>query len=146
MSDAPHLVPTRREFSFHSAREAAVLQGNFRKPPMRDNFILDVAFEAAPGFTILFGASGAGKTTLLDCVAGLAKPDSGRISLASEPVRFALGINVTTAKRRVGYVFQNLALFPAHDRRTERGVRLGASFACRSNAHAVRDILKVFRI
>jgi molybdate transport system ATP-binding protein len=48
-----------------------------------DEFLLDVAFDASPGFTILFGASGAGKTTLLDCLAGLTTLDSGRISLAS---------------------------------------------------------------
>jgi ABC-type bacteriocin/lantibiotic exporter with double-glycine peptidase domain len=42
-------------------------------------FTLDVAFQAAPGFTILFGASGAGKTTLLDCIAGLRSPDSGHL-------------------------------------------------------------------
>ena len=40
-------------------------------------FSLDVEFNAAPGFTILFGPSGSGKTTLLDCVAGLATPDAG---------------------------------------------------------------------
>ena len=36
-----------------------------------NEFLLDVAIDATPGFTILFGASGAGKTTLLDCLAGI---------------------------------------------------------------------------
>src|ERR1700677_4230069 len=45
------------------------------------SFSLDVEFHAAPGFTILFGPSGSGKTTLLDCVAGLATPDDGRITV-----------------------------------------------------------------
>ena len=40
-------------------------------------FLLEAEFRGGPGFTILFGQSGAGKTTMLDCVAGLAKPDSG---------------------------------------------------------------------
>src|ERR1700736_6052439 len=44
-------------------------------------FALDVAFHAAPGFTILFGPSGAGKTTLLDCVAGLTLPEAGSIAV-----------------------------------------------------------------
>src|ERR1700757_3376940 len=48
-----------------------------------DDFVLDVALHAAAGFNILFGASGAGKTTLLDCVAGLAVPDEGTISVGS---------------------------------------------------------------
>jgi molybdate transport system ATP-binding protein len=76
-------------------------------------FVLDVEFQAAPGFTILFGPSGAGKTTLLDCVAGLARPDSGRIAVGDR-VLFdaARKIDIPVAKRRVGYVFQSLALFP----------------------------------
>lgn len=76
-------------------------------------FALDVAFRAAPGFTILFGLSGAGKTTLLDCIAGLSQPDAGRISVADRalfdsPAR----VNLPVAARRLGYVFQTLALFP----------------------------------
>ena len=76
-------------------------------------FVLDVDFEIAPGFTILFGASGAGKTTLLDCVAGLSTPDSGYIALG-ERVLFdsSRRVDLAVAQRRCGYVFQNLALFP----------------------------------
>src|ERR1700689_5408584 len=56
-------------------------------------FVLDVDFHAAPGFTIVFGASGAGKTTMLDCIAGLTdrngnrngrEPDSGRIAIGDQ--------------------------------------------------------------
>ena len=76
-------------------------------------FSLDVAFSAASGFTILFGASGAGKTTLLDCIAGLVRPDAGMIRLG-ERVFFddATKIDVKVSRRNVGYVFQTLALFP----------------------------------
>jgi molybdate transport system ATP-binding protein len=76
-------------------------------------FSLDVEFNAAPGFTILFGPSGSGKTTLLDCVAGLAVPDAGRI-IAGERALFDAGlhVNIAVAKRGVGYVLQDLALFP----------------------------------
>jgi molybdate transport system ATP-binding protein len=76
-------------------------------------FSLEVEFSAAPGFTIVFGPSGSGKTTLLDCVAGLATPDSGRIA-AGDRILFEAnsGRNVAVAKRRVGYVLQDLALFP----------------------------------
>jgi len=74
---------------------------------------LDVAVEAQPGFTILFGASGAGKTTLLNCIAGVTSPDSGRIA-ANGAVLFDAGsrLNMPTAQRRIGYVFQDLLLFP----------------------------------
>jgi len=76
-------------------------------------FSLDVEFNAAPGFTILFGPSGSGKTTLLDCVAGLATPDSGRIEIG-ERLLFEANPrkNLSVAKRGVGYVLQDLALFP----------------------------------
>jgi molybdate transport system ATP-binding protein len=77
------------------------------------DFELDLAISLPPGITILFGPSGAGKTTLLDCIAGLVRPDAGRIAVA-ENILFdsALGINVPPQRRRVGYVFQDLALFP----------------------------------
>ncbi len=76
-------------------------------------FSLEVEFYAAPGFTILFGSSGAGKTTLLDCVAGLATPDWERIAVG-ERVLFDTNsrVNLPVAKRGVGYVLQDLALFP----------------------------------
>lgn len=67
----------------------------------------------APGITILFGASGAGKTTLLDCIAGLTSPDAGRIAVGSR-VFFDCehDTNLAVQRRGVGYVFQDLALFP----------------------------------
>jgi molybdate transport system ATP-binding protein len=76
-------------------------------------FSLEIASECAPGITILFGPSGAGKTTLLDCIAGLTAPDAGRIAVG-ERVFFdpARGVNVPVQHRRIGYVFQDLALFP----------------------------------
>jgi molybdate transport system ATP-binding protein len=80
-----------------------------------ETFSVDVEFLAPAGFTILFGKSGAGKTTILDSVVGLVHPNAGRIALGAEGrVLFdsALGINVPVGKRKVGYLFQNLALFP----------------------------------
>jgi molybdate transport system ATP-binding protein len=79
----------------------------------QQEFAVDVSFEAATGFTILFGASGAGKTTLLDCVAGLTPPDSGHISIGGRVVfDSSSSVNLPVAQRHVGYVFQSLALFP----------------------------------
>jgi molybdate transport system ATP-binding protein len=77
------------------------------------DFLLDVDFSIAPGFTILFGASGAGKTTLLDCIAGLRHPEAGRITVG-ERVLFdsSTGINLPAQRRFVGYLLQSLALFP----------------------------------
>ena len=45
-----------------------------------DGFDLDIRFDAPPGLTVLFGPSGAGKTTLINAVAGLLRPDRGRIT------------------------------------------------------------------
>src|SRR6202166_4883936 len=68
------------------------------------DFELDLSIALLPGITILFGPSGAGKTTLLDCIAGLTRPDAGRIAIA-ERVFFdsAAGINVPTRLRKVGH-------------------------------------------
>jgi len=76
-------------------------------------FSLQVDFSAAPGFTILFGPSGAGKTTLLDCLAGLIAPTQGSIALA-ERVFFnsSDATNLPPQRRRIGYVLQELGLFP----------------------------------
>jgi molybdate transport system ATP-binding protein len=76
-------------------------------------FALDVEFSANPGITILFGASGAGKTTLLNCIAGLETPAAGKLVIADETLFDSeLGVDVPVSRRRIGYVFQDLALFP----------------------------------
>jgi molybdate transport system ATP-binding protein len=77
------------------------------------SFTLDVAFRASDGITILFGQSGSGKTTTLRAIAGIVTPDKGRISIGDE-IYFdsKTGKNLSIQKRRVGYVFQDYALFP----------------------------------
>jgi molybdate transport system ATP-binding protein len=77
------------------------------------SFILNVHFRALAGFTILFGASGAGKTTLLDCIAGLSDPDDGRVAIGGiDLYDLEKKCNVAAWKRHIGYVHQDLALFP----------------------------------
>jgi len=62
---------------------------------------------------MLLGPSGGGKTTVLNCIAGLARPDSGRIAVASRLFFDSEAhVDLPVAARRIGYVFQNLALFP----------------------------------
>ena len=80
---------------------------------LSQGFDLALSVALPPGITILFGPSGAGKTTLLDCIAGLVAPDEGRIA-TRDKILFdhTLGINFSTQLRKVGYVFQDLALFP----------------------------------
>jgi molybdate transport system ATP-binding protein len=76
-------------------------------------FRLDVSWEADGGVAVLFGPSGAGKTLTLQCLAGLIRPDAGRIVVDGR-VLFdsASGVDEPPQTRRVGYVFQGYALFP----------------------------------
>ncbi len=76
-------------------------------------FQLDVSFAAKDGLVAIFGPSGSGKSLTLQCVAGLAKPDAGRITIGERPVfDSSTGLNLRPQDRRVGYVFQDYALFP----------------------------------
>ena len=121
------------------------LDVRFRKQ-LASQFVLEVELQAEPGITILFGPSGAGKTTLLDCVAGLAKPDSGRISI-DDRVLFdsARGSDLPPAKRRAGYVFQSLALFPHLT--VEQNVQYGlAHLPQAERRNRASAILQAFRI
>lgn len=81
--------------------------------PLR-HFDLDVEFSVAPGETlVMVGASGAGKTSVLHALAGLVRPREGRIAFGERVVfDSAGGIEVRAEDRRVGYVFQDYALFP----------------------------------
>ncbi len=76
-------------------------------------FTLDVSWEADDPVVGLFGPSGAGKTLTLQCLAGLVRPDRGRIALNGR-VFFdsATGVDLPPQARRLGYVFQGYALFP----------------------------------
>jgi molybdate transport system ATP-binding protein len=75
--------------------------------------LVSATFEVPPGVTILFGPSGAGKSTLLAAVAGLLRPEAGRIALGSTRWYDAdARIDVPPHRRGVALVFQSLALFP----------------------------------
>jgi len=117
-----------------------------RFPAQIHEFVLEVEFTAAAGFTILFGPSGAGKTTLLDCVAGLAGPDSGRIAVDGRTWFDADGgTNLPVEKRRLGYVFQSLALFPHLT--VEENVQYGLAHLLEAERRErVAAILGAFRV
>jgi molybdate transport system ATP-binding protein len=84
-----------------------------RRDASEKPFTLDLAFDAARGITILFGPSGSGKSTTLSAIAGLLRPDAGRIALGDD-VWFdsEKDIDRPTHQRGVAFVFQSLALFP----------------------------------
>lgn len=78
-----------------------------------DEFQLRIEGSIGKGITGIFGPSASGKSTLLNCVAGFEKPDSGHISLDSQTLFSSQQkINISTEKRRIGYVHQHSALFP----------------------------------
>jgi molybdate transport system ATP-binding protein len=76
-------------------------------------FVLDVALAVGPELTVLFGPSGAGKSLTLRAVAGLMRPERGRIVLNGVTLYDGgAGIHVAPQARRIGYVPQSYALFP----------------------------------
>lgn len=76
-------------------------------------FHLDVAFACGAGVTALFGQSGAGKTSVISMIAGLTRPDRGRITVDGRVLFDSDGrIDVPPHDRRIGYVFQEGRLFP----------------------------------
>jgi len=111
----------------------------------RGDFDLDLAFEVGAGeCAALVGPSGAGKSTVLRAVAGLARTRRGRISLGDERwLDTAAGVDVAVERRRVGYVFQEYALFPTMTswRNVAYGMRSGGRSERRSRAH---DLLERF--
>lgn len=107
------------------------------------HFDLDVSFEAEGGITALFGHSGAGKTTIVNAVAGLFKPQGGRIELNGTPLFDAHArVFVPPAARRLGYVFQDARLFPHLD--VEANLTFGTRYAP-SNAPGARldDVVRL---
>ena len=77
------------------------------------SFRLDVRFDVPPGITVLFGPSGSGKSTVLAAIAGLLRPDEGRIALGDDVwLDRNTGRGRPIHERRVALVFQSLALFP----------------------------------
>ena len=78
-----------------------------------DDFLLNVDFSCEGESTAVLGASGSGKSMTLKCIAGIERPDEGRIVLNGRVLFDSeKGINLPPQNRHVGYLFQNYALFP----------------------------------
>jgi len=75
-------------------------------------FVLEIDATFDGGWTALFGPSGAGKTTLLEIVAGLRRPEAGRVTLGGQVLDGEGCDQVPPQRRGIGYVPQDLALFP----------------------------------
>ena len=76
-------------------------------------FQLEVTFQSAKNLIVIFGPSGAGKSVTIQAIAGLIKPEWGRIVLDGRVLFDSeSGVNLAARARNVGYVFQDYALFP----------------------------------
>jgi molybdate transport system ATP-binding protein len=80
----------------------------------KGSFRLQPQFTAGDELVVLMGASGSGKSLTLKAIAGLLTPDAGRIVLPDGTVAFdaSAGVHLTPQRRGIGYVVQDLALFP----------------------------------
>lgn len=86
---------------------------NRKKRGEKPSFSMHCSFNADSEFAVMFGCSGSGKTTALRCIAGLEIPDAGTIRI-NDKLYFdsKKKINLPPQKRKIGYMFQENALFP----------------------------------
>ena len=104
------------------------------------SFHLQVQFEAQNGLLSLLGASGCGKSVTLKCIAGIERPDKGKIVLNGTTLFDSdLHIDVPPQKRRVGYLFQQYALFP--NMTVRQNIRCGVRDKENADA-AIDDIIR----
>jgi len=109
-------------------------------------FTLEASWEIGNELAVIFGYSGAGKSMTLQMIAGLLAPDKGKIVMG-ETVLFDSGQNVNARpqKRSIGYVFQDLALFPHMT--VAENIRYGGHGIDKSEQeHRCRELLRMFRI
>jgi molybdate transport system ATP-binding protein len=105
-------------------------------------FVLDVQQQLEGRVTVLFGPSGSGKTTILDAIAGLRTPARGSIAVNGRTLFCsATGIDLPPHKRHVGYVSQDVALFPHLDVR--RNVTYGQRAGQKLSIESVAAMLEV---
>lgn len=105
-------------------------------------FMLDVSANAEARALALFGPSGSGKTTVLEAIAGLRVPERGRISIDGHVLFDKAGrVNTPPRRRRVGYVPQDVLLFPHLDVR--QNVLYGRRTTSRSDVDLLVDLLEL---
>jgi len=105
-------------------------------------FLLDAQFEAGSGLIALFGRSGSGKTSIVNTIAGLIRPQHGRVAVdGTVLVDTQSGLFVPRHRRRIGYVFQEGRLFPHLTVR--QNLLYGRWFAPRAGARRGDDLERV---
>ena len=110
------------------------------------NFLLDVDFSMDGGIFAILGASGCGKSMTLRCIAGIVKPDKGKI-ISNGKVFFdsEKKINLTPQQRNIGFLFQNYALFPHMS--VKQNIQLGIEKLSKEEKDEItKKYLKKFRL
>lgn len=109
------------------------------------DFSLQLKFDVERDILILFGPSGCGKTTTLRSIAGLIKPDQGRIVFNGR-VFFDAAENVFTPPRdrEIGYMFQDFALFPHMN--VQKNIRYGVKHHDRMSDEMYDNLLQLLKI
>lgn len=108
-------------------------------------FSLDVSLNTDGGVMGILGASGSGKSMTLKCIAGIETPDEGRIVLNGRVLFDSeKHINLPPQKRKVGYLFQNYALFP--NMTVETNIAAGLSGSKEEKQEAVARMICLFKL
>lgn len=114
------------------------------------SFYLEATFTSDEEYVVLFGPSGSGKTLTLQAIAGLMRPDAGRITVGDQVLFDAeAGIDVPARERQIGYVFQDYALFPHLTVAQNVGFGLGGVWPrrlTRAGRQRVSEILEIFEL
>ncbi len=112
-----------------------------------DNILLDIDFETDDEILGLIGASGSGKSMTLKCIAGIEKPDSGCIML-NNTVLFDSNkrINLRPQDRKIGYLFQNYALFPQMTVKKNIQVSVNKKYNKIESENKVKQIIELLNI
>ena len=108
-------------------------------------FSLDVSLNTDGGVMGILGASGSGKSMTLKCIAGIETPDEGRIVLNGRVLFDSeKRINLPPQKRKVGYLFQNYALFP--NMTVETNIAAGLSGSKEEKQEAAARMIRLFKL
>ena len=109
------------------------------------DFLLDISFSIENNILVLFGPSGCGKTTLLRCIAGLTTMKEGEIHLGSRCF-FSTKENICIPpqKRKIGFVFQDYALFPHYNVR--QNILYGAKATEKDAEQRFSNLLALLKI
>lgn len=111
-----------------------------------NGFTLDAGWEIGNELCVIFGYSGSGKSMTLQMISGIIRPDAGSIRISGKTLFDAeAGLDLPPQKRALGYVFQDLALFP-HMTVAGNLAYAAASLSRRERDERGRDLIRMFRL